>query len=94
MRVEKLKFKNLKENWIIFLMLAPTIIGVAIFSYIPAIEAIRHSFYRWDGAFIDEFVGLDNFKRILGNINLWFPLLIGGIFAGFSWRFNLWMRCR
>ena len=65
-------------------MLAPTIIGVAIFSYIPAIEAIRHSFYRWDGAFIDEFVGLDNFKRILGNINLWFPLLIGGIFAGFS----------
>ena len=52
MNVEKIKFKNLKENWVVFLMLAPTVIGIAIFSYVPAIEAIRHSFYRWDGAFI------------------------------------------
>jgi len=84
MKVEKLKLRNLKENWIVFLMLAPTIIGIAIFSYVPAIEAIRHSFYRWDGAFIDEFIGWDNFRRILGNISIWFPLLIGGILAGLS----------
>ena len=84
MKVEKLKLKNLKENWIVFLMLAPTVIGIAIFSYVPAIEAIRHSFYRWDGAFIEEFIGWDNFRRILGNISIWFPLLIGGILAGLS----------
>ena len=84
MKVEKLKLKNLKENWIIFLMLAPTIIGIAIFSYVPAIEAIRHSFYRWDGAFIEEFIGWDHFRKILGNISIWFPLLAGGIFAGLS----------
>ena len=84
MKVEKLKFKNLKENWVVFLMLAPTVLGIAIFSYVPAIEAIRHSFYRWDGAFIEEFIWFDNFKRIFGNINLWFPLLAGGVFAGLS----------
>ena len=84
MKVEKLKLKNLKENWIVFLMLAPTVIGIAIFSYVPAIEAIRHSFYRWDGAFIEEFIGWDNFRKILGNISIWFPLLIGGILAGLS----------
>ena len=65
-------------------MLAPTVIGIAIFSYVPAIEAIRHSFYRWDGAFIEEFIGWDNFRKILGNISIWFPLLIGGILAGLS----------
>ncbi len=84
MKVEKLKLKNLKENWIIFLMLAPTVAGIAVFSYVPAIEAVRHSFYRWDGAFIEEFIGLDNFRRILGNISIWFPLLSGGILAGLS----------
>ena len=84
MNVEKIKFKNLKENWVVFLMLAPTVIGIAIFSYVPAIEAIRHSFYRWDGAFIEEFIGWDNFRKILGNISIWFPLLIGGILAGLS----------
>jgi len=51
---------------------------------VPAIEAIRHSFYRWDGAFIEEFIGWDNFRKILGNISIWFPLLIGGILAGLS----------
>jgi len=84
MKAEKIKLKNLKENWIVFLMLAPTVIGIAIFSYVPAIEAIRHSFYRWDGAFIEEFIGWDNFRKILGNISIWFPLLIGGILAGLS----------
>ena len=59
--------------------MAPTLIGIAIFCYGPAIEAIRHSFYNWDGAFTEEFVGLNNFREILGNLTLWGTLLGGGL---------------
>lgn len=61
------------------LMLAlPTVLALAIFSYAPAIEAIRHSLYVWDGDFVEEFVGLDNFRKLMGNLRLWTPLLAGG----------------
>ncbi len=79
MKIEKIKFRNLAKNWIIFLMMAPTLIGVAIFSYGPAIEAIRHSFYNWDGQFTEEYIGFTNFKLLFGNLSLWSPLLLGGL---------------
>ena len=84
MTVERVTWRNLRQNWVIFGMLAPTVVGVAVFSYIPAVEAVRHSFYNWDGAFTEEFVGLENLRRILGNLKLWAPLLFGGAAAGLS----------
>ncbi len=65
-------------------MLIPTVVGIGVFCYVPAIEAVRHSFYRWDGSFIEEFIGWDHFRRMFGNTSIWFPLLLGGILAGLS----------
>ncbi len=79
-----MSWRNIRENWVVFLMLVPTIIGIGIFCYIPAIEAMRHSAYRWDGSFIEEFIGWDNFRKLLGNISIWLPLLGGGCLAGLS----------
>ena len=76
---EKVTRRNISRNWVIFLMMAPTLIGISIFSYGPAFEAIRHSFYNWDGAFTEEFVGLHNFRQLLGNMALWGALLGGGL---------------
>ncbi len=59
--------------------MAPTLIGIAIFSYGPAIEAIRHSFYKWDGLFTEEYIGMNNFRMLLGNLTLWGTLLGGGL---------------
>ncbi len=84
MKVEKIKFSKLPQNWIIFLMLAPTLLGVAIFSYGPAFGAIRHSFYHWDGYFTDEFTGLHNLRMIFGNLALWTPLVLGGLLTFFA----------
>ena len=84
MKVEKMSWRNMRENWVIFLMLVPTIIGIGVFCYIPAIEAMRHSAYRWDGSFIEEFIGWNNFRKLLGDISIWFPLLGGGCLAGLS----------
>ena len=77
--VERVTRRNISRNWVIFLMMAPTLVGIAIFSYGPAFEAIRHSFYNWDGAFTEEFVGMHNFRELLGNLGLWGALLGGGV---------------
>lgn len=84
MPAQKITWRNLHQNWVLFLLLLPTVLGVAVFSYGPAIEAVRHSFYNWDGAFTEEFVGFDNLRRILGNLQLWTPLMLGGFLAGLS----------
>jgi ABC-type sugar transport system permease subunit len=84
MTTERIKWRNLNRNWVVFAMLAPTVIGVAIFSYAPAIEAIRHSFYEWDGEYLENFTGLDNFRRLMGDLQLWGPLLLYGLLAGIA----------
>jgi raffinose/stachyose/melibiose transport system permease protein len=81
---ERIKLRNLRHNWVIFLMLAPTLLGVAVFRYTPAFEAVRHSFYNWDGAFREEFTGLDNFRKLIGDLGLWGPLLLAGACAGLA----------
>jgi len=79
MGTERVTVRNLHRNWVIALMMAPTLLGIGIFSYGPAIEALRHSFYNWDGMFTEEFIGLKNLRDLLGNLALWTPLLTGGL---------------
>ena len=81
MAAQKVTMRNIKDNWVLVFLLAPTLIGVAIFAYIPAIEAIRHSFYNWDGAFTEEYVGLANVEKLLGSLPLWTPLLLAACFC-------------
>lgn len=82
--MERIRLKTLSSHWMIPLLLMPVVIGVAVFAYLPAWEAIYHSFYRWDGEFTEEFVGLAHFERLLGDLNLWAPLLIGAALVGLS----------
>lgn len=84
MNQEPITWKNLKQTWVVLALLLPTVVGIAIFSYIPAIEAIRHAFYKWDGNNIEEFTGLANLHRILGRLDIWTPLIIGLICSGLS----------
>ncbi len=84
MKGERIRLGNLRENWVVFLLILPTILGVGIFRYTPAFEAVRHSLYRWDGSYIEEFIGVENFRRLLGDLRIWIPLLLGGITCGIS----------
>ena len=84
MAAQKVTMRNIKDNWVLVFLLAPTLIGVAIFAYIPAIEAIRHSFYNWDSAFTEEYVGLANVEKLLGSLPLWTPLLLAAFSCGLS----------
>jgi ABC-type sugar transport system permease subunit len=51
---------------ILYALVLPTFVGVLCFTYLPNIEVVKYAFYRWDGADIKEFRGLDNFKQAFG----------------------------
>lgn len=59
--------KNLGESVTAYLMLLPDIIGLAVFVFIPMLYAIYVSFHQWNGLTPMEFIGLDNYKRLLGD---------------------------
>ena len=62
---------RLRKYWRVYLFVIPAALTVGIFSYFPAASAIYHAFFRWNGSYVKEFVGLYNFYQLIG----WAPLL-------------------
>jgi len=58
-------FRQLRHLWPVYLLVLPALGLIAAFSYFPAASATFHSFYRWNGDDITEFVGWGNFTRAL-----------------------------
>lgn len=50
----------------LWLMMLPTIAGLAIFTYFPNLETVKYSLYKWDGGAVEEFRLFYNFKQIFG----------------------------
>lgn len=48
-----------------YLVLAPSIVLLAVFGYYPGLSGIFYSFFDWRPAFDSEFVGLENYERML-----------------------------
>ncbi|MCX7003618.1 MAG: hypothetical protein NTV22_10160, partial [bacterium] len=63
--------RNLRYHWPIYLLVVPTLVLIALFQYYPASSGIFHSFYRWNGADIAEFVGFENYRDLLRNSEFW-----------------------
>ncbi len=63
--------RRLVSYWRLYLFALPAAALVGIFSYFPAASAIYHAFFRWNGSYVKEFVGLYNFHQLLG----WSPFL-------------------
>jgi len=55
--------KALKE-WRLYLFLLPALLVLVVFSYYPVVSAIFHSFYRWDGADTEQYIGFKHFVGI------------------------------
>lgn len=53
----------------IALMLLPSVLFIAVFSYYPAVQALRMSLFNWDGFNAPTFIGLNNFTAYIHNPN-------------------------
>lgn len=59
--------KKRGNRLLIWVFLAPTVIGLGIFTFIPILGSIVLAFFRWDIITAPEFVGVDNFVQLAAN---------------------------
>ena len=56
--------RSRSERWVIILLLAPTVVGMGIFTLLPIIGSLVLAFFRWDLLSAPEFAGVDNFLAL------------------------------
>ena len=71
MTPQRISLAQLKYHWKIYFFALPSFAMIALFQYYPALSGAFHSFFRWNGADINEFVGLENYVKLLKNEQLW-----------------------
>ncbi len=61
------------RGWmVLYLMVAPTVIGTALFSYYPNADVFVKMFYRWEPASgIEEYIGFDNLTKMFADARFW-----------------------
>ncbi len=72
-----------KNRALVWVFLAPTVIGLGLFSVVPIIGSVVLAFFRWDIITNPEFVGIDNFTQMVVNptIRVSFLNTIGFVIA-------------
>lgn len=56
-----------RTRTLVRVFLAPTLIGLGIFTFLPIVASVLLAFFRWDIISAPEFVGIDNFVEIATN---------------------------
>ena len=63
--------QNVQENIFSYCMLAPDVIGLAVFFFVPILMALYLSFHKWDALTPMVYIGIDNYKTMLGDTQWW-----------------------
>jgi ABC-type glycerol-3-phosphate transport system permease component len=71
MSAKPIKWNQVRHHWEIYLFILPTLALIALFQYYPAASGIFHSFYRWNGSDISEYIGLKNYRDLLNSSAFW-----------------------
>lgn len=56
-----------RETLIAFLFLTPTLFGFLVFYLIPMLRGVQISFTNWDLLSTPKFIGLENYRKLLGD---------------------------
>jgi raffinose/stachyose/melibiose transport system permease protein len=71
----------LRKHWKGYAFLIPIFIVLGTFKYIPFFNAVKMSFYDWNGANVKDFIGFDNFVRLFQDDTFYTSLKNIGIFT-------------
>ncbi|MGO4109075.1 ABC transporter permease [Paenibacillus sp. YAF4_2] len=65
--------KDIRKNWLLYLMFVPVAVYYVVFAYIPmgGIVMAFESYSRQGGMFLSEWVGLDNFHYFFASGKAW-----------------------
>ena len=82
MTPRRIKWSELKHHWEIYFFILPALLLIALFQYYPSTSGVIHSFFRWNGSDISEWVGWQNYKDLLHRTDFWnsfkLALVLGG----------------
>ena len=53
------------QRWLAWIFLAPTIVGMGLFTLVPIVASVVLAFFRWDIISAPTFVGFDNFAEVV-----------------------------
>ncbi|MFC4396913.1 MULTISPECIES: carbohydrate ABC transporter permease [Micrococcaceae] len=56
--------RSFVERWLARIFLAPTVLGMALFTFLPIIASLVLAFFRWDIISAPQFVGFANFAAL------------------------------
>ncbi|PNI08697.1 sugar ABC transporter permease [Arthrobacter sp. AFG7.2] len=56
--------RSFVERWLAMFFLAPTLLGMALFTFLPIIGSLVLAFFRWDIISAPQFVGFANFASL------------------------------
>lgn len=68
----------------LYLFIVPAAVLIGLFQYYPAGSGVYHSFFRWNGADISEYVGIDNYRDLAQNTAFWQSFKTAGLLGLFS----------
>jgi len=72
--IKSRKSRNRKRTLVAYSFIAPNFIGFAVFTLVPIVCAFALGFVKWDGNNAVQFVGLNNFRKLIGDTMFWASL--------------------
>lgn len=60
-----------RPGFALYAVLFPTLVAIGVFAYYPALSGMFYSLFDWKPGFTSEFIGIDNYVRMLGDSVWW-----------------------
>lgn len=79
-----MKKKLTSKKFVYWIFLAPALFAFVMTIVIPFIIGIYYSFTNWNGMTITEFVGIDNYIKVLGETSFQYAFILTFIFSFLS----------
>lgn len=73
--------KNIGSYWMAYLLLLLPLTLLLLFDYHTFFSGLTHMFYRWDGNMTEEYIGLENFRQLISDKELFRSILVVIILA-------------
>jgi ABC-type sugar transport system permease subunit len=70
-RAREQRASGARRTVVLYVVLLPTLVIIGLFAYYPALTGMFYSLFDWRPGFTSEFIGLDNYIRMLGDRTWW-----------------------
>lgn len=81
---KRIPWHHVRYHWEIYLFAVPVVFLLALFHYYPTASSIYHSFFRWNGADISEFVGFKNYRDLFASTTFWQSFRVAFLLGGWN----------